>query len=260
MEVVTILVGLLIGTLVGISGIGGAVMLLPLLIIVLKVPPLAAVGSDAVFAALTKIGAGAVHFRQKTVDLSIVLYLAIGSIPGALVGFRGLAVITAASGDAIDGVLRMLIGVLLIVITVFLLAQILMLRSRETGIFSNEDDEPVKKIQTIAIGLVGGLLVGLTSVGSGSVILVALLLVYRRSPAQLVGTDIVHAVMLTGLTGALHFSYLDTVDMNLVFLLLVGSIPGALIGARLSVRVPARHLQVGLLVVLLATGIYMISS
>ncbi|MFV1980443.1 MAG: sulfite exporter TauE/SafE family protein, partial [Rhodothermia bacterium] len=163
MEVVTILVGLLIGTLVGISGIGGAVMLLPLLIIVLKVPPLIAVGSDAVFAALTKIGAGAVHFRQKTVDLSIVLYLAIGSIPGALVGFRGLAAITAASGDAIDGVLRMLIGVLLIVITVFLLAQIRMLRSRKTEIFSNEDDEPVKKIQTIVIGLVGGLLVGLTS-------------------------------------------------------------------------------------------------
>lgn len=260
MEVVTVLIGFLIGTLVGISGIGGAVMLLPLLIIVLKIPPLVAVGSDAVFAALTKIGAGAVHFRQKTVDLTIVLYLAIGSIPGALIGLRGLTIVKAANGDAFDDVLRMMIGALLIVIPVFLLAQILILRSRETGTTSKEDGEPVRRIKTIGIGLLGGLLVGLTSVGSGSVILVALLLVYRRPPARLVGTDIVHAIMLTGLTGALHFSYLNTVDMNLVLLLLVGSIPGALIGARLSVRVPARGLQIGLLVVLFGTGIYMIFS
>ena len=260
MDVVTILIGFLIGTLVGISGIGGAVMLLPLLIIVLKVPPLIAVGSDAVFAALTKIGAGVVHLKQKTVDLRIVMYLAMGSIPGALIGFRGLTVLRAANGDAFDDVLRMLVGILLVVIPVFLLAQILILMSRKDGTSSSRDDEPVRKIQTIVIGLVGGVLVGLTSVGSGSVILVALLLVYRRSPAQLVGTDIVHAIMLTGLTGALHFTYIDSVDMNLVMLLLVGSIPGALIGARLSVRVPARRLQVGLLVILFATGIYMISS
>jgi len=260
MEVVTILIGFLIGTLVGISGIGGAVMLLPLLIIVLKVPPLTAIGSDAVFAALTKVGAGVVHFRQDTVDLKMALFLAIGSVPGALIGFRGLSVLRAANGAAIDDALRILIGVLLVIIPVFLLAQIRLLRSRENGVLPNGNDEPVRNLQTIVIGLVGGILVGLTSVGSGSVILVALLLTCRRPPAQLVGTDIVHAIMLTGLTGALHFAYFDTVDMDLVLLLLVGSIPGAFIGAKLSIRVPARALQVGLLVMLLVTGIYMISS
>jgi uncharacterized membrane protein YfcA len=259
MIVVTILVGLLIGTLVGISGIGGAVMLLPLLIIVLKVPPLIAVGSGAVFAALTKVGAGAVHIKQGTVDLKMALFLAIGSIPGALIGFRGLSVLRSTHGDDIDYILRMLIGVLLVIIPLFFLAQIRLLRSSEDSTSGKSDDESVRSLQTIVIGLVGGVLVGLTSVGSGSVILVALLLTYRREPAQLVGTDIVHAIMLTGLTGALHVAYLDTVDMNLVLLLLAGSIPGALIGAKLSVRIPARLLQTGLLVMLLVTGVYLIS-
>jgi uncharacterized membrane protein YfcA len=258
MVVLTILVGLLIGTLVGISGIGGAVLLLPLLIIGLDVPPLTAVGSGALFAALTKIGAGAVHLKQKTVDLTMVMYLSLGSIPGALIGFRGLAVLREVNGAAIDDILRVVIGVLLITIPVFLLAQIRLLRSRE-DIDRGDGDDPVKGVQTALIGLTGGILVGLTSVGSGSIVLVALLLMYRRLPAELVGTDIVHAVILTGLTGALHLTYLDSVDPNLVMWLLVGSVPGALVGAKLSVRVSADKLQIGLLVMLLLTGVYLIS-
>jgi len=259
MVVVTILVGLLIGTLVGISGMGGAVMLLPLLIVVLKVPPLIAVGSDAVFAAFTKIGASTVHAKQGSVDLKMVLFLAIGSLPGALVGFKGLSLLHASYGPGIDGILRTLIGMLLIAIPIVMLAQIRLLRKREND-GSDDGDDSVRKIQTITVGLVGGLLVGLTSVGSGSIILVGLLLTYRRPPAQLVGTDIVHAILLTGLTGALHYSYLNSVDLSLVGLLLVGSIPGALIGAKLSTRVPANYLQIGLLVMLLLTGIYLIST
>lgn len=262
MEVLTILIGLLIGTLVGISGIGGAVMLLPLLIIVVDVPLLTAIGSGAVFAALTKVGAGIVHIRQKTVDLTMVLYLAIGSIPGAVIGFRGLSHLRDTAGPALDDVLRMVIGVLLITIPVFMLAQLRLLRTRNGNvdvIEGSEPDEPVRKLQTVVIGLIGGLLVGLTSVGSGSIILVALLLTYRRPPAQLVGTDIVHAIMLTGLTGSMHFAYLDTIDPNLILLLLAGSLPGAFIGAKLSVRIPARTFQTGLLTLLLLTGVYLIS-
>ena len=257
MVVVTILVGLLIGTLVGISGMGGAVMLLPLLIIVLKVPPLMAVGSDAVFAAITKIGAGSVHFRQGTVDFKMALFLAIGSIPGALVGFRGLAHLHETYGEGIDGILRTLIGVLLITIPVFMLVQLRLLRAREKDAAL---DEPLKRLPTVMVGLVGGLLVGLTAVGSGSVILVGLLLTYRRPPAQLVGTDIVHAIALTGLTGAMHFSFLNSVDFVLVGWLLAGSLPGALIGAKLGPKVPAHFLQIGLLTMLLITGVYLISN
>ena len=262
MEIVTVLVGLLIGTLVGISGIGGAVMLLPLLIVVLKVPPLTAVGSDATFAAITKIGAGIVHFRQKTVDLTMVLFLAIGSLPGALIGFNGLTTMREVHGPGVDEVLRTLIGVLLIIIPVFMLAQIRMLRSREDADMglTTRETEPVRRLTTVIVGFVGGVLVGLTSVGSGSVILVGLLLTYRRRPAELVGTDIVHAILLTGLTGAMHFSFLDSVDFALVGWLLAGSIPGSLIGARLAVRVPARVLQTGLLALLLITGVYLIST
>lgn len=260
MVVVTILVGFLIGTAVGMTGIGGAVMMLPLLILVLGVQPLTAVGSDAVFAALTKVGASIVHFRQKTVDLEMVVFLGIGSIPGALIGFRGLSVLEATYGPAIDDVLRSIIGVLLVTIPLFIMAQMRLLKAKETREWSTESEEPVRRFQTVIIGLIGGTLVGLTSVGSGSIILVGLLLTYHRPPAQLVGTDIVHAVVLTGLTGALHYTYFDTVDAGLVMWLLAGSVPGSLLGARLSTRVPGQYLQAGLLAMLLLTGIYLIST
>lgn len=259
MVVVTILVGLLIGTLVGVSGIGGAVMLLPLLIIALKVPPLTAVGSDAVFAALTKLGAGAVHVKQKTVDLRMTLFLAIGSIPGALIGFRGLSMLRETHGEAIDGILRAIIGVLLITIPLLMLAQTHLMRTRNNSNWTDRTQEPVRRLQTVLVGFVGGVLVGLTSVGSGSIILVGLLLIYRRMPVELVGTDIVHAIVLTGLTGTMHYTFLNSVDPNLVMWLLVGSVPGSLIGAKLSVRVPAKHLQIGLLILILCTGVYLIS-
>ena len=159
MEVLTILIGLLIGTLVGISGIGGAVMLLPLLIIVLKVPPLTAIGSDAIFAAITKIGAGVVHFRQKSVDLMMVLFLAIGSIPGAIIGFRGLVQLRDTAGPGVDEVLRVLIGVLLITIPVFMLAQLRLLRTRKGNATGYNGEDDVRKLHTVAIGMIGGLLV-----------------------------------------------------------------------------------------------------
>jgi uncharacterized membrane protein YfcA len=259
MTVVTVLVGLLIGLLVGISGIGGAVMLLPLLILALKVPPLVAVGSDAVFATFTKMGAGAIHLRQKTVDLRLVLFLAIGSLPGAVVGFRGLAILRDVHGDGIDEILRTLIGVLLITIPLFMLAQLRILKVREAAKFNNNHNGDLKWLQTVLVGLVGGILVGLTSVGSGSVILVGLLLVHRRPTVQLIGTDIVHAILLTGLTGTMHYTVLDSVDTQLVAALLAGSIPGSMIGARLANRIPARQLQIGILILLLMTGVYLIS-
>lgn len=234
-------------------------MLLPLLILVLKVPPLVAVGSDAVFASLTKIGAGIVHFRQKTVDLKMVAFLAIGSLPGAVIGFRGLTLLKDLHGDSIDEILRTLIGVLLVTIPIFMLAQLRILKSRDGDPVFNRNHDEVKRLQTVIVGLVGGILVGLTSVGSGSIILVGLLLTHRRSPAVLVGSDIVHAVLLTGLTGSMHYSILNSVDTGLVAALLAGSIPGSLIGAKIAVKLPAEHLQIGLLVLLLLTGVYLIS-
>lgn len=259
MVVVTILVGLIIGALVGTSGIGGAILLLPVLILVLKVPPLIAVGSDAVFAAITKAGAASVHWRQKTVDLALAGRLALGSIPGAIVGFTVLSRLQAVYGDGVGTILERLIGILLLLIPFVMVAQTLLLRKRDAGSEHVADEPASGFVRPILIGALGGTLVGLTAVGSGSIILILLLLAFRRAPATLVGTDIVHAVLLTGLTGALHFFTLSSVDLELVGLLLVGSLPGAYFGARLSQRLSPLRLRLALLVLLVFAGAMLVA-
>ncbi len=256
MVIVTVVVGLLVGIMVGISGIGGAILLLPLLIVVLKVPPLMAIGTDAVCASITKMAAGTVHWRQGTVDLKIVLALALGSIPGALIGFSLLTRLSRMlEPEILNHFLTLAIGSLLIIVPVVMLVQNYIERKHEK---EREPEAAFKLGPTVLTGLVGGVLVGLTSVGSGSIILVALLILYRRTPAELVGTDVVHALLLTGLTGALHYSVLGTVDLTLVGWLVLGSIPGSMIGARISVNVPGELLKRGLLALLVGTGIYLL--
>jgi uncharacterized membrane protein YfcA len=263
MVIVTVLVGLIIGVLVGMSGIGGAILLLPVLIIVLRVPPLIAVGSDAVFAALTKVGAATVHWRQKTVDFRLALHLAIGSLPGAVVGFSVLHYLQATYGEGIGTVMERMIGVLLLIVPFVMIGQTLLVNRRPKPAPVAEP-APARNqysvIRTALIGLIGGLLVGLSAVGSGSIILVLLLLAFRRTPAVLVGTDIVHAVLLTGLTGTLHHFVLATVDFELVGLLLLGSLPGAYVGARMSRRISPLKLRLALLVLLVSAGLALVTG
>jgi uncharacterized membrane protein YfcA len=251
------LIGLLVGVLVGLTGLGGGVVLLPLLILVLKVPSLVAVGSGAVFSALTKIGGASLHWRRGNVDLGLALPMAAGSVPGALLGVWGLAILDSRYGDGLNDALTHFIGLLLIIVPVLLLTQNLVMEYRE-GPFSDYVPGWIQPWHgAVFTGLVGGVLVGMTSVGSGSVIMILLILFYRRKPKVLVGTDIFHAVILTGVAGLGHMK-LGTVNYSLVGWLLVGSIPGVLLGSRLTgVVAPARLRQV-LLAVLIITGIVML--
>jgi hypothetical protein len=261
MVIVTVLIGLIVGALVGMSGIGGAILLLPVMIIALKVPPLVAIGSDAVFAAITKIGAATVHWRQKTVDFRLVALLGAGSIPGALLGFSILARLQTTFSNDIGIILERMIGVLLLIVPFVMVGQTYLVRRRaardRTG--GQVRREPTAA-RTVLIGLTGGLLVGMTAVGSGSIILVLLLLSFRRSPTVLVGTDLVHAVALTGLTGAMHVIALHSVDFELVELLLIGSLPGAFVGARLSRRISPLKLRSALLVLLVCAGVLLLTN
>jgi len=259
MVIVTVLVGLIIGVLVGMSGIGGAILLLPVLIIILKVPPLVAVGSDAVFAAATKAGAALVHWRQKTVDFRVAGLLAVGSIPAAVLGFTMLARLQAQFGEGIGAILERLIGILLLIIPFVMVGQTLLVRYRSVPVEPSVEDAEPRALPTILIGALGGVLVGFTSVGSGSIILVMLLLMVRRPPNVLVGTDIVHAVLLTGLTGTMHFVTFSSVDFQVVGLLLLGSLPGAYFGARLSRRVSPLKLRLVLLVLLVSAGLVLVN-
>ncbi len=254
MELVSlkILIGFAVGTLIGMTGLGGGVLLLPILIFGLHVPAIVAVGSDAAFNFITKIGSSWVHLRKGTVRRKVVLALAAGSTPGSIIGVSFLAHLRSVYGSGVNDFIKSAVGLLLICIPILLLMQ----RRIEERIGYRP---PTAKSFTgmVIVGLVAGVLVGMTSVGSGSIIMMLLLLFYSYSPKVMVGTDIVHAVILTGVTSFLHFR-LGNVDPQLVACMLIGSIPGGLIGSSLSTRVPVLWLRRILCAILLATGARML--
>ena len=247
-----ILVGFFIGTLIGLTGLGGGVLLLPILIFGLGVPAIRAVGSDALFNFFTKIPASLVHLKKGTVRRKVVLALAVGSVPGSAAGVAYLTHLRHLYGNGVNDVIKLAIGILLVCIPLLLIFQ--------TRIEERMVNRPptIKSFAGMTIiGLGSGFLVGMTSVGSGSIIMMMLLLFYSYPPKVNVGTDIVHAVVLTGVTGFLHFR-LGNVDSGLVASLLIGSIPGGLLGSYLSTRVPVIWLRRILCLILLITGARMI--
>jgi uncharacterized membrane protein YfcA len=218
----------------------------------LGVPAIMAVGSDALFNFFTKIPAGLMHLRKGTVRRKVVIALAVGSVPGSIAGVATLTRIRAVYGNGVNDFIKIAVGVLLIIIPLLLLFQ----RRIEEKVVVQP---PTMKsfAGMVVIGLLAGFLVGMTSVGSGSVIMMLLLLFYSYSPKVNVGTDVVHAVILTGVTGLLHFR-LGNVDPRLVVTLLIGSVPGGLLGSHLSTRVPMPWLRRILCTLLLVTGARML--
>ena len=250
--VAKILVGFVVGVLIGMTGVGGGVLLLPVLIFGLRVPAIMAVGSDALFNFFTKIPAGIMHLKKGTVRRKVVIALAIGSIPGSIAGVNLLMYIRHLYGSGVNNFIKSAIGILLIVIPTLLLFQ-----NRIEERIANRPPTMKGFAGMAAIGLVAGFLVGMTSVGSGSIIMMLLLLLYSFPPKINVGTDIVHAVVLTGITGLLHFR-LGNVDLGLVLTLLIGSIPGGLLGSHLATRLPMLWLRRVLCALLLITGARML--
>jgi uncharacterized protein len=252
MLVLKILVGFVVGILIGLSGVGGGVLLLPVLIFGLRVPAIIAVGSDALFNFFTKIPASLLHLKKGTVKGKVVVALALGSVPGSICGVKLLIHIRHLYGDGVNNFIKTAVGVLLIIVPLLLLFQ----RRIEEKIAHRP---PTMKgfAGMSLIGLVAGFLVGMTSVGSGSIIMMLLLLFYSFPPKVNVGTDILHAVILTGTTGLLHFRA-GNVDPSLVLTLLIGSIPGGLIGSHLATRMPMLWLRRLLCALLLITGARML--
>ncbi|MGA2100069.1 MAG: sulfite exporter TauE/SafE family protein [Candidatus Sulfotelmatobacter sp.] len=250
--VAKILVGFVVGVLIGLSGVGGGVLLLPVLIFGLKVPAIVAVGSDALFNFFTKIPASLLHLKKGTVKGKVVLALAVGSLPGSYGGVKMLMHIRHLYGDGVNNFIKSAVGILLIIVPLLLLFQ-----KRIEERVSHRPPTMRGFAGMSLIGLVAGFLVGMTSVGSGSIIMMLLLLFYSFPPKVNVGTDIVHAVLLTGMTGLMHFR-LGNVDPGLVVTLLIGSIPGGLIGSHLATRLPMLWLRRLLCALLLITGARML--
>lgn len=245
-------VGLVVGILVGLTGLGGGMVLLPLLISVLGVPPIIAVGSDAVINCITKIGAGALHWRRGNVSWRLAASLAYGSIPGAILGVTLLARIRATYGAGVNDFLKVVIAILLIVIPIAYLV-------KPTSSSSSLESIRQSKYSfgVTLIGFFAGILVGITSIGSGSVILMLLLVFYGYAPSMMVGTDIIHAIFLAGLTGLLQFGF-GNVNLVLVACVLIGSIPGGILGAHLTKYLPSDRFKQMLCTILVVVGARML--
>jgi uncharacterized protein len=246
------LAGALVGFVVGLTGMGGGALLTPILVLFLGIDPLTAVSSDLVAAMVMKPVGGAVHMRRGTVNYRLVGWLMLGSIPAA---FGAVIMLTGVADPASTGaIIKTAIGIALLLAAFALVAKSLLGARRDktpTPIAAGE----IKPLATVAIGVFGGTVVGLTSVGSGSLMIVLLLLVYPRlSGKQLVGTDLVQAVPLVGSAAIAHFFFGD-VQLSLTASLLLGSLPAVYIGARISSRAPDNLIRPILAVVLVASAL-----
>jgi len=247
------LAGLFVGFTVGLTGMGGGALMTPMLVLLFNVQPLAAVSSDLVASFVMKPIGGGVHLRRGTVNLRLVGWLCAGSVPSA---FAGVLVLRAlGDGTDIQDLLETLLGVALLVAATTIVLKALLQRRRHAAASAPVDvrDVRVRPGHTVAIGVLGGLVVGMTSVGSGSLMIVLLLVLYPQlTTARLVGTDLVQAVPLVGAAALGHLLFGDF-QLDVASSLLIGAIPGVYAGAHLSSRA-ADHVVRPVLVTVLAAS------
>jgi uncharacterized protein len=253
--------GLLVGFTVGLTGMGGGALMTPLLVLVFKVQPLAAVSSDLVAAVIMKPVGGGVHLRRGTVNFTLVRWLILGSVPAAFAGV--LVLRQLGDGAVVQSRIRQVLGVALLLAAGSIAAKALLQARRERrtalGLASRElaAARPfrVRPLPTVLTGVVGGLVVGMTSVGSGSLMIVMLLLLYPMlRSSELVGTDLVQAIPLVASAAAGHILFGD-LKLDLTASLLAGSVPGVYLGARLSSRANDAVIRPTLALVLVASGL-----
>jgi uncharacterized protein len=240
MDFRTTIVGLVVGIMVGLTGMGGGALMTPMLILFGWARPMMAVGTDLMWNTLTKIVGGAVHYRQRTVDFKIVKRLAIGSIPGALLGLALLDHLHRQGDAAADKLVVRMLGVTLVIVALSLIIK--SFRKVPLRISAGEENEELvrgPKWLTPMLGFVVGFLVSLTSVGSGSLIVATLVVIHPYTPLKkIVGSDIVHAVLLVGVSALGHLE-MGSINVPLLGGLLLGSLPGVWIGSKMSTVLPA---------------------
>lgn len=258
MEWLYTLTGLGVGFIVGLTGVGGGALMTPLLVLGFGVSPTVAVGTDLLYASITKSAGVWVHGRRGTVNWKIVGLLAAGSLPAALVTI-GVLKLFAVDTARLQGLITGALGVALILTALALLFKDRLITSVTQGRIAFSSMHRWRAPTTILVGVVLGVLVTLTSVGAGALGAVLLFLLYPRLPAaHIVGTDLAHAVPLTAIAGLGHFYYLGTVDMTLLASLLLGSLPGVWFGAHIGSAIPERVLRPILGAMLVLLGVKLI--
>jgi len=254
-----VLFGLLVGVLIGLTGIGGGSLMTPLLIIVLGISPVTAIGTDLAYGAITKTFGGISHLRKGTVDLKVMAWLALGSVPGTVLGVILVSRLHAAYGASFDKVLLACVaGALLIVAAVVLVRTLVFtkLASRERHSFQFTT---TTKVAAVAMGFVLGAILGLTSVGTGALIGVAMIVVFRLTPQRVAGTSVLLGAALLWVAG-IGYIVSGAVNFGLMGNILIGSIPGVWLGSHFVNRVPDQALRVTLAAVLLGSALAMVSK
>jgi uncharacterized membrane protein YfcA len=252
--------GFLVGIVVGLTGMGGGALMTPALIFLGVGETSTVITADLTAAAAYKTGGAIVHHREGTPNLSLAKWLIVGSVPMALLGPYLIFNITD-SAEQLDRVLRLCIGfALLLAAMTYALRLWINLRRVQRGQNTPNENPSIRILPTVLVGALGGLLVGVTSVGSGSVIMIALLMLYPGlSAAKLVGTDLVQAVPLV-LAAAISNITLHGLDWGVLIPLLIGSVPGTMIGSKIAPRVRQSYIRRGIVVVLTMSGVALLDK
>ena len=249
-----IISGFVVGTLVGLTGVGGGSLMTPLLVLFFKFPTAVAVGTDLLYAAITKSAGAISHHKLGHVDWKIVRYLLLGSLPASYLVTHHLKDIDLYSLQNAE-IINISLGIALILTSVAVLFQPIIIRKSVKQKLKTSLDI---NVLTVILGVFLGAVVTLTSVGAGAIGVTALLLLYPKIQLKkIIGTDIAHAVPLTLFAGIGHFN-LGTVDINLLMALLIGSVPGVMVGSKLSVKIDEKFLRFILVIILLIVGMQLI--
>lgn len=251
--------GFIVGAIVGMTGVGGGSLMTPLLVLMFGIHPAKAVGTDLLYAAITKAGGTWVHAGKGTVDWRITGLLAMGSMPATIVTLLALHYLAPNGLDNARKLISTALGFAL-----FLTALSLIFRTKLMAWAQSRNSAPrtqkTNDVLTVITGLALGVLVSLSSVGAGALGVTALLFLYPKLPTvKIVGSDIAHAVPLTLVAGTGHW-FMGNVDFVLLGSLLIGSLPGIWVGSHLAVRIPEKVLRPSLAAILLFTASKLISS
>jgi len=249
------LAALIVGFAVGMTGMGGGALMTPMLVLLFKVQPLAAVSSDLVASLVMKPFGAAVHLRSRTVRWPIVGWLCVGSVPAA---FLGVVVLRQLGrGQAVQNIISLALGAVVLLAVGAMVVKTLIDR-RQGGAPAAEATVHARPLPLVTLGAAVGFIVGITSVGSGTIVIIALLFMYPRlTGSSLVGTDLTQAIPMVGSAALAHILFGDF-RLVLTASIVAGSVPGAVLGALISSRVPTRAVRAALAVVLVTSGLKLV--
>jgi uncharacterized membrane protein YfcA len=258
-----ILAGLLVGVLVGATGMGAGSLMAPVLISMFNVGAVAAVGTDLMYSAITKIVGGARHLTLRTVNVEIALWMAAGSVPSSVLGVVALNRLAASEGAAIQSDMKVVIGIALMLVAVTVAVRTFVtIRGMWDASKAPADADvgDMHRYMALLIGIVFGFIFGLTSVGAGAFFGMALVTIFPLSARRVVGTDLFHGALVTCAAATASYFLLPSMRFSSIAYLMVGSIPGILIGSQITVALPEKALRGSLASVLALSSLKMLGA